>query len=546
MPTLRTKTLVSMLVATTVLATTASATAMAAPPPGSHVAQLTAATSKTLTLGVTGIPPQIDTQVFTSGVESIASLAQVTAGLVAYKPLPAISKTLGGLSDVIPALASSFKSTPQGEVFTLRSAKAANGDVLTPADVQYTYQRDVATKDGVGGFLMSTAGINTANPVTILGPHTLRINGTLTPLAPLAYTFYDFSILDAKVVKAHATASDPWATKWLNTHTADFGAYTVTSFEANQRIAMTANPNYFGGAPKYTNLILTPYGGQSAAQLIRSGTVQFGFWVPNAQYKSLAADKSLKAVVEPSLSQDVLTVDPKFGPFADAKVRQAMSMAINRAALVAGPYQGIGVPSKGPVSSSIGATANVRSKYFTYNLAAAKRLMAQSSYPKGFTFTLAVNAQTVDSVDVTALAADLQSMLSSIGITMSVDNVADPSQFAAGQSARSYQAYVWSEAPITPDATYDLNLYYGPTGIENNAKIGDPTFDADVVKAAASPLGSVRDGYSVQAVKAWDQEMWAVPLVDTSYGYVSVKSVCGIAPSALQTVKIQTLTPCGS
>lgn len=499
---------------------------------------------KTLILGVNGVPPQIDSQNFTSGVESLPSLAQFTVGLLQYAPLKQGSTTLGGLSDYVPGLASSYKETPQGMVFTLRDAKAGNGDVLTPEDVAYTYQRDIGIKDAVGEFLMGLAGVNLKDPVTILGPHTVRVNGKPTPLYPLAYTFYDFSILDAKVVKEHATPSDPWATKWLATHSADFGAYDITSFEPNKRIAMTANPNYYAGASKYPNIVITAFGGQSPAQLLNSNTIQFGYWIAGSSYKALKSSSSVRVYSEPSLSQDVLTLDYKFKPFSNPKVRMAMSEAINRAELAAGPYFGLATPAVGPVPATIAATANVKSPYYTYNLAGARELMKEAGYANGFSFTLTLNSGEVGSVDLPGLAADLQSMLGQIGIKMTIQNVANAATFTAGQDNRSYQAYVWSEAPIVADAAYDLSLYYGPTGTQNLVKVDDPTFNTALATALRAPVGAARDSAAVKAVEDWNSEMLAVPLVDTSYAYAGEKSICGVAPSAQQTVRIQTLSPC--
>jgi peptide/nickel transport system substrate-binding protein len=494
-----------------------------------------------LTVGLPAIPPSIDQ--ITDGTTAYNALTNFSATLLQFTPLAADSATLDSPADVTGDLASAWKVTPQGIDLTLRAARAANGDVLTPQDVQWTFQRAVALKDGVAAFYMATAGINPKNPVTILGAHQVRINGSITPLGLLPLTEYNFSIIDAKVAKEHATSADPWAASWLATHTANFAAYGVSSFKPNSQIGLTANPHYWAGAPQWSQVVLTSASSQSMAELVKSGTLSEAVQVPLSQFKQLKADTSLKTLESPSLSQDSLRLNPNVGPFANVDVRRAISMAIDRAALVQGPYQTVGKPAVSPITQAIPLTHGTGA-YYAYNLAAAKALLAKTPYKKGFSFTLNVTQAEVSSVDVSSLALNLQTQLAKLGITVQVNTVANDADFVAAESSGKYQAWLADEGAAAAEAGYVFDLYFVAGGVANFGKENIPQVNKIAKAASALPLGTQRAAKFDQAIAAWNSQMPEIPLVQTGLTYAFAKYVCGMGTSAYQLVLPATLKKC--
>jgi peptide/nickel transport system substrate-binding protein len=494
-----------------------------------------------LTIGTPAVPPSIDQ--ITDGTTAYNTITNFSAGLLQFTPLSANSTVLDSPADVVGDLASSWQVTPQGVDLTLRDAKAANGDVLTPQDVQWTFQRAVALKDGVAAFYMSLAGINPQDPVTILGPHEVRINGKITPLGLVPLTEYNFSIIDATLAKQHATSSDPWASQWLATHTANFAAYGVANFEPNSEVILTSNPNYWAGKPAWSRVVLTATSSQSMAELVKSGALGYAFQVPLAQFKQFEQDSSLKTLQSPSLDQDVLRLNPNSGPFANADVRRAISMAIDRQALVEGPYQTVGKPAVSPITTAIPLTSGT-SQYYNYNLAAAKALLAQTPYKNGFSFTLDITQAEVSPVDVNSLALNLQAQLSKLGITVNVDTVANDADFVAAENAHKYQAWLEQEGAAAADAAFVFSLNYVSTGVANFGQIHIPQMDSLVAAASALPVGSARAAEMNKAIAVFNDQMPEIPLVQTSVTYAFAKYVCGQGTSAYQLVLPATLKPC--
>jgi peptide/nickel transport system substrate-binding protein len=496
--------------------------------------------SKSVTVSVPALPTTLSTA---QGVISIFSGEGFMSTLVDYAPQPKGATTLNTTA-LIPSLATSWKRTPQGEVFTLRPAKASNGDVLTAADVKYTYDRYVATKDGLAEFLMSYGGVSTTNPVTVINNNTVRLNGNIGPLGQLAWQFYYFTILDSKVMKAHSTTADPWGTKYLDAHSASFGPYDVASFQTGSQLILQANPNYWGPKPAYSKVtVLGRTQGASASQLLTSGSVQWATWASPQDYTQLKSNSKFQTYVAPQITQDVLELSQSYAPFKDPKVREAMSLATNRAALVTGAYGGVGKPATTVGSAAIPALAGVKGDYYTYDLDKAKQLMKESGYPNGFTFSMAYSPGQADA-DGKTVALTLQSFWQDLGIKVTAQPVNDPAQFAAAQAKGSYQSYYWGEGPILADGAYMMGLYHVKGGLSNFTGESDPAINALVTKAAATPLGAARDALVKQAATMWNAEMFDIPMVDTEQPYIATTAVCGFATYPYQNVLYRDMKPC--
>jgi peptide/nickel transport system substrate-binding protein len=495
----------------------------------------------TLTLAVPSVTTTLDQSDFV-GLSYLYGQPMFEGTLLRYKPLAADATSLDSPTDMAADLATSYQVTPQGIVLTLRQAKAPSGDVLSPADVRWTFQREAAL-DPVGQFYMSIAGIDPKDPVTILGAHSVRINGKLTPLALVPLVEPEFDIIDSTLAKAHAASSDPWAKTWLTSHSATYGAYQVQSLQSASRLTLTANPNYWAGTPPFNQVVLIANTGQSASELLQSGTVNGVLEVPLANFAQLRKASAVKTLGAPTLGQDVLELNERYGPFANTDVRRAMSMAIDRAALVSGPYFGAGKPSVSVVSQAIPGTTGT-STYYNYNLSAAKALLAQTPYKNGFSFTLDYQQAEVSSVDVSSLVVNLVSELAQLGIKVQASAVSSDAQFRAGEETHKYQAWLLGEGPVVADAAYLFGLYH-VTGAESNfTGENNPQIDSLVTKAQALPIGAQRSALMNQAIALWNQNMYDLPLVQVESTSAFSSHVCGLAPSPYQLVLPYDLAQC--
>jgi peptide/nickel transport system substrate-binding protein len=103
-------------------------------------------------------------------------------------------------------------------------------------------------------------------------------------------------------------------------------------------------------------------------------------------------------------------------PFANIKVRQAISYAIDKQALIDTQYYGWGIPTnQWGVPNGYWANPNV--KGYPYNPDTAKQLLAEAGYSSGITTKLL----TGDDADQVAVATAVQGMLAKVGIKADLD-----------------------------------------------------------------------------------------------------------------------------
>lgn len=467
------------------------------------------------------------------------------SSLLQYEPQERDETVLAGVDDVVPGLAESYELTPEGLLLELRPATSSAGNTLTAEDVAYTFERAVAVEDSIGKFLMTTGGIDPAEPVTVIDDDTVRLNGAFTPLVLFAITYYYPGILDSTVVKQHVTEEDPWAAEWLRTNSANFGPYTVESFEPGQRIVYTANENYWEGEPPYDRVVVLGAGAQSPVQLLKSGSADFAARVPGNVYAEMKDTEGFDSYVSPSLSQQVVVLNKKATPaLENPDVRRALSMALDRQLLADTIYSGTARPAQSVLSASVPGIGEASGRYYSHDLDAAKSLLATTPYAEGFDLTLTISAGSAPGVDANSVAIALQSAWKELGVTVQIENIGSASRFSEVQTTSSFEALLTSEAPAAADIPYAMSLLHAKGGPFNYGFDDDAVVADLVTQAVAQPLGDERARLGIEAVKAWNETMGSIPLVDTGIAYVSAESTCGLATYPYLAALAYRLSPC--
>jgi peptide/nickel transport system substrate-binding protein len=111
---------------------------------------------------------------------------------------------------------------------------------------------------------------------------------------------------------------------------------------------------------------------------------------------------------------------PISGPAADARVRRALNMGVNRERIVAALLGGRTIPANQPAARmAFGYNPDIAQ--YPYDPAAAKKLLAEAGYPNGFKFTL--DAPTGASAGDTAVFQQVQADLRDIGVSMAINTM---------------------------------------------------------------------------------------------------------------------------
>ncbi|HVU76632.1 MAG TPA: ABC transporter substrate-binding protein [Gaiellaceae bacterium] len=487
--------------------------------------------STTFVEAVPGLPTSIDYPY--QGDPSRYIRYAMGSTLVKYDPSYLAKKgctTLAPIDALVGDLASKWVWSKDHKTitFTLRPAKSPYGHTLTAADVVYSFQRMNALEP-ITKFQFFQVANYATTPATAVNKNTVQIHLARTnALAVVIQTIMLETIVDSTEVKSHATADDPWATKWMANHTADFGPWKLDSFNPGQKAVFSPNPNYTGKRGNIKQLVLLYVPDPSTrTQLLQSGSVDWAERLPFQQFASLkgASGITTKNCVSPN--RDDMLLQEKDPILAKVDVRHAISLAINRNALVKGAYSGFGAAATSGVSSFY-SFPKPKSQY-AYNVAQAKQLLAKAGYPDGFNLTLSYSISRPGPW-AQQLAVLIQSMLGNVGIKVTLDNIASPTDFTARFTNGNYQALLYTEPPVFPDPAYSASTYSLSTAPQDSFNFKDPKYDFLVNTALHTQPGKARNKIISEIASLGVTDYPIIYLVDEKFLYAYRSNVKGFLP----------------
>ncbi|POR51920.1 ABC transporter substrate-binding protein [Bosea psychrotolerans] len=341
-----------------------------------------------------------------------------------------------------PGLAASWENDGKNRwTFKLRQGVTfTNGKPFTAEDVVFTFCRTLKNETKVSGSFADITG-NFAS-VETPDAHTLVINTTEPePLLPTLLS--GLPILTASIVEHGPISYDvakncgvtgPWPTvNNFNDGTAAIGTgpYKLKSYVRGSAIELERNPSYWGPAEPWANVRFLPVtnAGPRLAGLL-AGDYDV---IENPAARDLArlkGDKRFGHVITPStrviyFQLDVARDESPFvkapdgkNPLKDVRVRKAMSLAIDRDAIVKRIMDGAAEPAYQYLPTGMSGTLANPPK-LAYDPAAAKKLLAEAGYPNGFQLTLSsTNDRYINDSQITQAVAQY---LTQIGIKTEVD-----------------------------------------------------------------------------------------------------------------------------
>ena len=330
--------------------------------------------------------------------------------------------------NLIPGLATTWKPIDDRTwEFKLRPGVTFhNGAAFSAEDVVATMKRAANVPNSPSSFATFIKGKN----FEVVDDLTLRIS-TEKPYPFTPNDMSRISIIDSAFVDS--------TTEDFNTGTAAFGTgpFTFTKWLPGDVIKIARYHAYWGDAVEWENIIVRPIGdGTTRTAALIAGDVDFIERVPPSDLINLESREGLsvfKSVSNRLLYMTLHMTDspvkpyvtdhndtPIASPFQDIRVRQAVSMAINRQAIADRIMDGLAKPA-GQFSPEgyIGYSANLKAD--AYDPDRAKELLADAGFADGFKLTIHGPAGRYSN-DTRILEAIAQ-MLSRIGIKTSVETM---------------------------------------------------------------------------------------------------------------------------
>ena len=353
-----------------------------------------------------------------------------------------------------------------------------NGREVTSEDVRYSLERFMTVKGNSNAYMLkSVERVETPDKYTVRislkEPFAWFLDMLASPVA--------IPIVAREVVEKFGDLKKAEAV--IGT-----GPFMLENYKPNTGFTLVRHPSYFlAGLPLIDRIeVSVDEDNASRMAAFMSGKYDIGYataagnidrvdWV---QIKDTLKQKrpNLQTMEFPNNVMNHLSMRTDQKPFADARVRQAMSLAIDRPAIIESGYEGVG-QNNPPVPAALRDWAipmnqlGEGAKYYKHDPAEAKRLLAAAGYPNGFPAQVCFT--TYGSSVLVDIAQLVLKQLKNVGIDAKLDT-------------KEYGAYIatcfngnfpsMAFGPQTPFVEPDNFLFaqYYPGEPKNQSHINDP------------------------------------------------------------------------
>lgn len=428
-------------------------------------------------------------------------------------------------TELTPRLAKSWEITEdENIILELSDLKSQWGNEITAEDVKWSLEIGMIRQPVMQGTLRSS-GFDVDNIATVIDDKHVQLNVTdLTSYTLASLQNSLFFIHDSQEAKKHATDDDPSANDWLQSNLADFSGWKLEEFTPGTSFTVVADPDWGGERGTVERVVVKAVPDTATrSQLMENGEGHVSWGFEYDQYASLQTLDNLQVWDCTSETRDTLMFNTTTGPTAEPEVRRAISMAIDRESLVSGPYSGFG-----NAAQAIFPMADPTESY-EFNPEKAKQMIADAGYPDGFTMELTYSATRPGPVaDRSAIL--IQSMLSDVGITVELNNMASSTDFSTAVVDGRYQAILYSEPIVIADPAFYSYAFYGSNAPSNSTGWSDTRFDDARLALASTDDPDERLGYINQMAGFIDEGAPIISLVEARNIMVAAEGLSGAIP----------------
>ena len=362
-------------------------------------APVASAQGSVLRVGLSQLPATLDPALAVNGSAAIVA-RHVFDRLVHYRE---------GSSDVEPGLALQWSVARDGLAWTIRLREGVrfhDGTPLTAQHVAVSLERMLfpghpqapERNPVVPRLLRGTPGV--IKEIRVPDARTIQIHLVL-PYAPLLTV-----LAHPALGVARATTGPDGGTRWVGT-----GPYSPAEMGPG-RIALDANPFYWGGAPRTSRLVFREY------LDVQQGEADLDARAVDVLIPDVAPSRLAGALSVPGWRIGYLAMQTERDPFRRKKVRQAVAVALDPQA-IASAVEPVAVPLSSFLPPGVWGSVAAGASPGRASPEAARRLLAAAGLPRGVSSQLLV-AGVGPGLDVGRLTDELYWMLGAAGIVLSV------------------------------------------------------------------------------------------------------------------------------
>src|SRR5437867_1389624 len=352
-----------------------------------------------------------------------------------------------------------------------------NGRELTAEDVRFSVEHFLTVKGNANAYMLKSV-----DKVEAVDKYTVKF----TLKEPFAW-FLDIIANPMAVAIVARECIEKFADLKKVEAVVGTGPYMLDSYRPNVGMTLVRHPNYFVKGLPYIDRIDVFVDEDNASRMAAflTGKYDLGWEFPGTinrtdwvQIKDTLKTRrpTLRTAEFPSNVMSHISMRTDQKPFSDPRVRHAMSLAVDRQTIIDAPFEGFGVFNP-PVPAALKEWSlpinqlGEGAKYYKYDPAEAKRLLAAAGYPNGFSGPTCFHGYG------STLLADLSQMVLKNFKDVGIDTKLDQKEYGAYISTCFYGKFDFmTYGPQTPFLEPDNFLFgqYYPGELKNQSHINDP------------------------------------------------------------------------
>ena len=363
-----------------------------------------------------------------------------------------------------PAIAESYSVNDAADEYTFvlrKGVKFHNGNEVTIDDVIYSLSR--------------AAGLETGEPLVadVAGIKSVEASGDDTVIVKLSAPDAEFlaHITTAIVPKDSDPAKDVIGT----------GPFKYAVRKVQESITFEKFADYWG-EPAYLDKVTLKVidNAETLVMSLKSGAIDMAAHLVNSQVKEL---EGLNVFEGASNAVQGLYLNHSFEPFKDVKVRQALSYAIDKQAILDLAFDGHGAL----VGSSMFPALkkyfmDELTNFYEYNPDKAKELLKEAGYENNLEFTITVPSNMQQHIDTAQVIVE---QLQAVGVTAKINQVEWATWLEETYKGRQFESTIVSFDAHGVAASDMLARFQTENG-KNFINYANPAYDEAYAKAAST------------------------------------------------------------
>lgn len=382
--------------------------------------------------------------------------------------------------ETLPDLASSWDIAEDGLTVTFHlqeNAKWSDGEPVTSADVKWTFDKIIQEQAYLVSYLGSVESIEATDDTTVV----------FHMAAPDAALLSNLAFLGSFIMPQHVYDGQDWMScEAATTAPVSSGPFVLEEYQQGVSLTLAANKDYYGGAPAYDKLVyqIIP-DGNTAVQAYNNGELDvLGIMAPAAQIPALESDESSVVVRNANFGRYYYGYNVKSEALADGKVREAITLAVNRQEIVDKAFGASGQLAEGYYTPAVDWAYNPDAKIPEYDKEKAVSLLEEAGLTKNSDgYYLELSIATFNLEPFTNIAQIMQANLEEVGVKLDINTMEAAAYMEISADETAYDLYAMG-GQVGPDPS----MFYhriGTNGVMNFSHYSNEEVDKMFAEAAA-------------------------------------------------------------